>query len=211
MPITKKEIRKRQRLSIKNRPENLRYHISQRLDDLIELNQEEKRLQHQKNGKPVTGFVSNFDLPTNKYNRNNNHGQSINTNTTNKRSKGNTITVSRRSASDDLFEKIELPALAAFVTLSITSSYGLGYWERRVAFVIVAVIVAMVRRLLRNQKNDTKTHQLNGNDVYGNAIETSSVTINNGVVQSIRQHFFFFRMFVLAVLSGEATHVMPGT
>ena len=206
MPITKKEIRKRQRLSIKHRPENLRYHISQRLDDLIELNQEEKRLQHQKNGKPVTGFVSNFNLPTNKYNRNNNHGQSINTNTTNKRSKGNTITVSRRSASDDLFEKIELPALAAFVTLSITSSYGLGYWERRVAFVIVAVIVAMVRRLLRNQKNDT-----NGNDVYGNAIETSSVTINNGVVQSIRQHFFFFRMFVLAVLSGEATHVMPGT
>jgi len=185
--LTKAEIRRRQAKAIQHRQENLRYEKSQRLDDLVEQAALDKRRRRKRDGKS-TGFVTRFEMPSSVTQRKNKNKDAQQQGQ--KSGRGAHIKVTRRTASDDLFEKVELPTLAAFVALSISTAYGLEYWERRLMFVVVAIVVAMVRRWF---------------------MEHLEIGSGSGSGSSNRSVYFIqsFTTFTVAVLSGKATHVMP--
>jgi hypothetical protein len=69
------------------------------------------------------------------------------------------ITVERNAVADSWFETMEIPVLAAVAALGISSAYGLSYFERRIVFIICAVMAAVGRRWVKNQEKEAKEEQ----------------------------------------------------
>jgi hypothetical protein len=153
----KAKIRKQLAKSIQNRPSNLRYHKENSLDDLVAMANIVNRKKRKKS-KKESSFVTDFKLPSSssKSGRKTTSITAPTSNNSKTRASSSSITVERSAAADTMFETLEIPSLAAVAALGLSSSYGLGYWERRFVFLVCAVIAAVGRRWTKQQEEKRK-------------------------------------------------------
>ena len=165
---TKAQIRKHFVESVQNRPNNLRYDKSQGLNDLVEQAEAQSR-KRRRNERKTKVFSTTFDVPSSQTFRRKGISSgdvgaaAAAAAAAHYKSKGTRVTVVKTTAADTLLAAAEMPTLAALVALGISNMYGLGYWERRICFVVCAVSVALGRWWMETNSDSDSDSNSNSN------------------------------------------------
>lgn len=143
---------------MQNRPNNLRYNKANSIDDLVAaaaiINKKRRRKE-----KRSFYFETDFNMPAGTTKTGNKNSLTPIQQLPPSLSSTSKITVERNAVADSWFETMEIPVLAAVAALGISSAYGLSYFERRIVFIICAVMAAVGRRWVKNQEKEAKEEQ----------------------------------------------------
>ena len=154
--MSKAQIRRQKRHNVQNRPNNLRYNKANSIDDLVAaaaiMNKKRRRKE-----KRSFYFETDFDMPTGTTKTGNKNSLKPVQQLPPSLSSPSKITVERNAVADSWFETMEIPVLAAVAALGISSAYGLSYFERRIVFILCAVVAAVGRRWVKNQEKEEQT------------------------------------------------------